>query len=412
MVWASLFWIANGLSLSFNALALPLLSLTIILVLCVWDRRAEFIGRLKPWFGLPVMALLGAPWLLAVSAMDGGQPFKDLSWPDLIAALEGAQSMNFKTVPGVFILTLVIGFVPAQYLLGPALAAHWPQRQTPLVRFLIVWLIAPIIALEIFSNKPPLYTVQVAFPAGALLVATAIFRDSGHYSENLKSWPGMAMLNMVMVGVLGPVIVAGVLYITETPLSVWHVLGIALVAALSVVAASAAARRHAVAWFICASAAAFALNLWFVGYMMPSLKNFWTAPQLQAIASRAGACQANAVHVVGFREPSGVLALKGRAELSSSRRAASALKSQPHVLAVIESRRDKGFRNALGADATRLVRRGCIRSINLARACELVFYIYSFERTGAAAQCDLQLSKGCGAVRNIKERKATIQHCG
>ena len=78
------------------------------------------VRRLQPWFGLPLLAVLALPWLAAVSAIDDGSLYRGMGWRAVLDALEGGQSMKFKTVYGVFVLMVLLGFVPVAHMLGPA----------------------------------------------------------------------------------------------------------------------------------------------------------------------------------------------------------------------------------------------------------------------------------------------------
>lgn len=415
--WLGAFWLAAGLSLAFNALSVPLLALVTVAVLAAWDRRWDLIKRLQPWFGLPILAVLATPWLAAVWAIDGGTLYRDMGWWAILDALEGGQSMKFKTAYGVFVLMIVVGFVPAAHMLGPAVARFWPARHDPTVRFLLVWLLAPLLALEIFSNKPPLYTVQALFPAGALLIALAIARIDP-YQRELKALPGMFVGTAILLVAIAPLLIAGLLWVTGTPPTVLVVAGYGALALLFIYAAWVSAHGYGMAWLSSSVLATFILGLWFNGQLMPGLANFWTAPQLSAVTGQLGQCGTGPVSVSGFREPSLALALRDRARIGTPEAAAAAIARAPDGAAIIESRQFDRFRAALReADAHAEVRRlGCVRSFNLARGCSLLFQVYV--RAGpngagdAAGTCRLALPKACQAKHDWLRSRLKIKHCG
>ena len=95
-----------------NALAVPILSLTTIIALYVFDRRLDWLWRLRPLIGVPLMAAIAAPWLLIRAHFDGGVPFSGLTWGEFIRALGGAQDMKWKAAPLTFTLAFILGFLP------------------------------------------------------------------------------------------------------------------------------------------------------------------------------------------------------------------------------------------------------------------------------------------------------------
>lgn len=410
--WLGAFWAAVGISTWFNALAVALLALVTILTLAAWDRRAALIIRLKPWLGLPLMGLMALPWLWAVWIIDEGTLYRGMGLAEIVDALEGGQSMKFKTAYGVFVLTLLLGFVPIAHMLGPVVSRYLPMRRDPTLRFLLVWLIAPVVALELLSNKPPLYTVQAVMPAGALLVALAMVPGS-HYTLTVKAWPGMFWGTAVLLLLLAPALVGGLLWITETPVSPLLVSGFLTFAGLFLLAAWVSARGLGMAWFACAITGTFIFGLWFNGLLMPGLKNFWTAPQLAELAEKLQRCAPGPVHITGFREPSLALAVAGKAQIGSATQAATALRHDQNAYAIISSREYNAFQTALAQTApdTRADAIGCVRSFNVARGCSLLFTVYTDASRPAVAACKPLLADGCEPKHALLNAKLQIKHC-
>ncbi|MHA1574474.1 MAG: ArnT family glycosyltransferase, partial [Alphaproteobacteria bacterium] len=61
---AILFWAAQGFGILLNALAVPILSLSTIIALFIFDRKAGWLKRLRPLMGVPAMIVIAAPWIL------------------------------------------------------------------------------------------------------------------------------------------------------------------------------------------------------------------------------------------------------------------------------------------------------------------------------------------------------------
>ncbi len=112
-LWLALaFWAAQGGGMLLNALAVPILSLATLVALYVMDRRLDWLSRLRPLIGIPLMLAIAAPWLLIRAHFDGGVPFSGLTWGEFIRALGGAQDMKWKAAPLTFTLAFLLGFLP------------------------------------------------------------------------------------------------------------------------------------------------------------------------------------------------------------------------------------------------------------------------------------------------------------
>ena len=159
-----------------NALAVPILSLSTIMALYVIDRRVDWLWRLRPLIGVPLMVAIAAPWLLIRAHFDG-VPFSGLTWGEFIRAARrraghevegGAAHLHARLHPRL----------PARCAAAGAGAAKPVARaRRALQRFLFAWIVGYWLYLELIASKPALYTVQAMFPAAAAAVALALDRD-------------------------------------------------------------------------------------------------------------------------------------------------------------------------------------------------------------------------------------------
>ena len=344
--WRGLFWGALGVSTWFNALAVPLLAATTVLGLMVVDRSLRPLTQLGPVVGAMMFAVISLPWLVSLWVISGGAPFAGLDWPQTFDVLEGGQAMKFKTVYGVFVLFVALAFIPVSHMLGPALVRGWSARRDRTARFLLVWLLVPIAALEVFSHKPPLYTVQAVFPAAALLVAMALGGRFGG-KDRLRAWPGFFTGSTLFVVSAIPLLGGGLLWLTGTPAGLVVILGGAIIVALFVIAGWAAQRGEGHAWIGAALAGTVALNLWFFGALMPGLHNTWTAPQVRHAVDELAGCGMRDVVIAGFREPSLPLAIGQSAKITSAETAGQSIARGDARAAIIEARERPAFDAAL-----------------------------------------------------------------
>ena len=223
------------------------------------------------------------------------------------------------------------------------------MRHDPTLRFLLVWLIAPLIALEILSNKPPLYTVQAVFPAGALLVALAIGRIEP-YRRCLRALPGMFWGTAVLLAAIAPVLLWGLLWVTDTPLTPLLVVGFAALAGLFVYAGWVSAHGYGMAWFSTSMLATFILGLWFNGLLMPGLQNFLDgAANCGSVGATARMCRRPRLRQRFSRTKPGI-GVGGRAHIGSPEAAAAGIAAADASSAIIESRQIDRFQKALALD--------------------------------------------------------------
>jgi 4-amino-4-deoxy-L-arabinose transferase-like glycosyltransferase len=390
---ALLFWTAQGVGILINALAVPILSLCTLLALFAFDRDLAWSRRLRPLTGLPVMLLLGAPWLLVRAHVDG-VPFAGLSWSEFLAALGGSQAMKFKAMPLSFTLAFVLGFLPATVLLYPALKGLWRSRSEAVPRFLLAWLIGYLVYLELISSKPALYTVQALFPAAAAAVALVLL--AGDPAARRLTWPTPAPIPPpVLVGGGVVALYAGVLWSLGERPSVGVTLGIAGVAALLSASALAGRRRLPHAWLML-GVPGFAAFLGFTfGVFLPSLAKPWPALRIAEAVQPLRSCVAGPVGIVGFREPSANFVL-GRSAVHDEPAAVASWAAQRRPgIALVETRWHDAFLAALATRGAALPERvGCVQAFNVMRGCSLAFSIYVTGRN-AGERCQLAPAFAC-----------------
>jgi 4-amino-4-deoxy-L-arabinose transferase-like glycosyltransferase len=368
---AALFWAAQGFGMLINALAVPILSLATVIALFVFDRDLKWLKRLRPLYGLPLMLVIAAPWLIVRAHLDGGAPFSTLTFPELIRALGGAQDMKWKAAPLTFTLAFLLGFMPGALLLVPALKGLWDQRAHALQRFLFCWIVGYWLYLELIASKPALYTVQAMFPAAAAAVALSLEKDGRlalpDYMLRLPAWlvaPGMAAVFAVA------------LYMASAPASFGIVLGALIVTTLFTLAAQAARDKLAAAWVV-TSVVGFAVFLGFTfGVLLPHMQRGWPAARIAEAIRPFEHCVVGPVGVVGFREPSRVF-LVGRDSEVTPATIADWMSGGEDGIAVVEDRWHGDLVKALEERRAAVpMPVGCVSAFNVMRGCPLNFSIY------------------------------------
>lgn len=387
------FWAAQGSSMLVNALAVPILSLSTIVALLVFDRKLTWLKRLRPLTGVPLMLVIAAPWLIVRAYLDGGVPFSGLSFSELMRALGGAQDMKWKAAPFTFTLALILGFMPGALLWVPAVRNLWDNRAHALQRFLFCWLAGYLVYLELIASKPALYTVQAMFPAAAAAVALVLDKSGRlvipDYMLRLPAWlagPGIAA------------VFAAVLWLAATPPNAAIVIGAVLVTALFALSAQASRDRLAATW-LATAIAGFAVFLGFTfGMLFPHLEKAWPAARIAEAIAPFEHCVVGPVNVLGFREPSAVFLL-GRDSESSPGAIASHMAVGDEGIAVVEDRWHGDLTKALEARGGKLpARAGCVEAFNVMRGCPLSFSIYITGAPRLDPECKIAPRYACPAA--------------
>ena len=375
-LWLALaFWAAQGGGMLLNALAVPILSLATLIALYVMDRRLDWLSRLRPLIGIPLMLVIAAPWLLIRAHFDGGVPFSGLTWGEFIRALGGAQDMKWKAAPLTFTLAFLLGFLPGAVLLWSALQNLWRERGDALQRFLFAWIVGYWLYLELITSKPALYTVQAMFPAAAAAVALILDREGKltlpPYMLRLPPW-------LVLGGTI--VLFAVLTNLAQVRTGFLIVGGAVAIAVLFTYAAQAAKGGLAAAWII-SSIAGFALFITYTfAVLMPSAEIGWPAPRIAEAVAPLRRCVIGPVGVVGFREPSTTFVL-GRDANASVDTLAGWMAGGSDGIAVVEDRWQPDLAKALAARGAKAPPRlGCVEAFNVMRGCPLDFSIYATGR--------------------------------
>ena len=168
------FWLGIGLGALIKGPITPLIAGLTGLALVIADRRAGWLLALRPLIGPPLVAIIVAPWIVAVQLRSGGAFLQSSVGGDLIPKLLGAMESH-GSPPGYYLLLLTLTFWPGSLLVWPAMGAAWRTRSEPAVRFLLAWLIPAWLLFELVPTKLPHYVLPL-YPALAILAAAWVSR--------------------------------------------------------------------------------------------------------------------------------------------------------------------------------------------------------------------------------------------
>jgi 4-amino-4-deoxy-L-arabinose transferase-like glycosyltransferase len=149
-----------------------------------------WLRRLAPAAGAVWLAILVAPWLLAIAVAGSGVP------PDAGLIERIPDQQVYQAPPGSYAILFYPLFGPAGVFVALALPAVLDEIRRPVFLFAAAWVVPFWLAMELLPGKLPYYVLP-AFPALALVGATAIDEGkarvtgwvSTYFALNLSIWP-------------------------------------------------------------------------------------------------------------------------------------------------------------------------------------------------------------------------------
>ena len=217
---AFIFWLSLGLAVMMKGPITPVIILTGLLALFIWERNGAWMKPLISPFGIVAFIIIVAPWTWLIWEKTGGDFFTVAVSEDLAPKMSG-QSENHGGPVGYYLLTVWAMFWPgtAFLLAGLSLALRSarnarkakkagrdiPQAMPRAARLLLCWAVPWWIIVEIAPTKLPHYTLPV-YPALALLAGTAAaVMIAG------REFPASRRVGVVMFALIGAVLTAGLI---------------------------------------------------------------------------------------------------------------------------------------------------------------------------------------------------------
>ncbi len=170
--WAVLFWLAMAFGVFIKGIS-PLFAVLTLLGLWVADKKLSCLKALCPQWGLPLLLIVTALWLVPVSLASGSNFLWDMIRLDILPKLAGGQQSHGQP-PGYFLLSSLVTLWPASLLWVGAGCYAWTQRKRVDIRFLMAWIIPCFLVYECVPTKLPEYLMPI-YPAIALLMAAAVY---------------------------------------------------------------------------------------------------------------------------------------------------------------------------------------------------------------------------------------------
>ena len=309
------------------------------LSLGLWDRDAKWLTGTKPLLGAMIVAVLVAPWAIAIGLASHGQFFQQSLGHDFAAKLVSGEESH-GAPPGYYFALANLTFWPATLFLLPALASAILRRREPVFRFLLVWVGAVWLMFELVPTKLPHYILPV-YPALAILCALWV-ADLGQERSSRKVLRYIACAQFLLVA--AAFAVASIILPERLGgLVRWPAVTGALVAfALACFAAVSFLRRSPGA-ALSAGVTSAVLCYCVLGFgIVPELHELWLSPRAAELFAANHRASDAPVILAGYAEPSLVFLLGGKVQINSAAAAARS-GSATGGLALLDARTRKPF---------------------------------------------------------------------
>jgi 4-amino-4-deoxy-L-arabinose transferase-like glycosyltransferase len=353
----ALLWLAVGLGILAKGPITPFVAATCAVGAAAARREWRFIWRLRPFFGLVLLAALATPWVWLAAREVGWDTLKAAFEKEVLQrAREGAE--GHAAPPGYYLVTLVAFFFPGSLLTGLAfgrlVVRAFAARAAPgagfLARmrgrfastrgrdaevFLFFWAVPTWLAFELVVTKFPHYILPI-YPAIALFTARCVLGGMRALPKPLNAGDrfgyGIWMVVGCVLALAGPALyfTLAALGKTAMPLPAWPPLedaslrafAFASLASLGAVVLIVLAWRAALlARFARAMALAIPATVLaemaLFGVWIPNTRWIWNTPRVVGIvAADAGLLPPDdgfpKIAGVGYQEDSLMWATRGR----------------------------------------------------------------------------------------------------
>jgi 4-amino-4-deoxy-L-arabinose transferase-like glycosyltransferase len=342
-VW--LFWLGLALATLIKGPVGPLVVGLTLATLLIWDRRPGWVVRLRPYWGLVLVAAVVGPWAGAVTVATDGAFWGAALAGDLAPKLVGGQETH-GAPPGYHTGLVSLLVFPMTLLLPAALVFAWRRRAEPGVRFAVAWLLPAWVLFELMPTKLVHYPLPM-YGALVWLAAAALAEPLGKRVR----WAGAALS-----GLAGLILAGAVFYLLAEHGDPSDVTAAALAGGL--LAAAGLIGGYMIVRRAPRAALFAALGLGVLGHgalaagFAPRLDPLWLSARVERamadarLLPRQGVADVP-VAVAGYAEPSLVFALGTPTELEGPDEAARAIAERRP--AVVEAREEEAFRSALAA---------------------------------------------------------------
>jgi 4-amino-4-deoxy-L-arabinose transferase-like glycosyltransferase len=368
------FWLAIGLGVLVKGPITPMIVFVPALALSFRERSFRWLLPLRPWLGLAIVAVITAPWLIAIALKTGGSFFADSVGKDMLGKVGQGQERHWGP-PGLYATLFWATAWPLAVFMALALRFIWKERRDDGVAFLLAWIVPCWIIFEVVQTKLPHYVLPL-YPAIAILAVLAIERDGIPFEWRSARWGAalalLAPMLILIAGVGGFWHLDGVLPLLALPFLIGA-------AALAFIGMRALQKAEPMAGAALLVASALTLTIAAYPFGLPQLQAINLSKRLAA-AARTVPCERPAYLTAGYNEPSLVFLTDTDIDLTDGRLAAAAFGKTGCTIAFVEKRHEAAFLEGLKAVAAPPKERTRVTGVNINSGRMLDIGVYARDR--------------------------------
>jgi 4-amino-4-deoxy-L-arabinose transferase-like glycosyltransferase len=368
------FWLAIGLGVLVKGPITPMIVFVPALALSFRERSFRWLLPLRPWLGLAIVAVITAPWLIAIALKTGGSFFADSVGKDMLGKVGQGQERHWGP-PGLYATLFWATAWPLAVFMALALRFTWKERRDDGVAFLLAWIVPCWIIFEVVQTKLPHYVLPL-YPAIAVLAVLAIERDGIPFEWRSARWGAalalLAPMLILIAGVGGFWHLDGVLPLLALPFLIGA-------AALAFIGMRALQKAEPMAGAALLVASALTLTIAAYPFGLPQLQAINLSKRLAA-AARTVPCERPAYLTAGYNEPSLVFLTDTDIDLTDGRLAAAAFGKTGCTIAFVEKRHEAAFLEGLKDVAAPPKERTRVTGVNINSGRMLDIGVYARDR--------------------------------
>ena len=368
------FWLAIGLGVLVKGPITPMIVFVPALALSFRERSFRWLLPLRPWLGLAIVAVITAPWLIAIALKTGGSFFADSVGKDMLGKVGQGQERHWGP-PGLYATLFWATAWPLAVFMALALRFTWKERRDDGVAFLLAWIVPCWIIFEVVQTKLPHYVLPL-YPAIAVLAVLAIERDGIPFEWRSARWGAalalLAPMLILIAGVGGFWHLDGVLPLLALPFLIGA-------AALAFIGMRALQKAEPMAGAALLVASALTLTIAAYPFGLPQLQAINLSKRLAA-AARTVPCERPAYLTAGYNEPSLVFLTDTDIDLTDGRLAAAAFDKTGCTIAFVEKRQEAAFLEGLKAITDQPTDRTRVTGVNINSGRMLDIGVYARDR--------------------------------
>ena len=356
----ALFWTAMGIGILIKGPITPLVAGLTLLALSAREKSTALWRSLSPVKGALWMLLLVLPWLIAIGWISGGAFFSQAVGHDMLGKVASGQESH-GAPPGTHLLVALGTFWPLSVLVPLAVIPAWKARREPAIFFLIAWAAPGWLVFEAVATKLPNYVLPF-MPAFAVLVALLL--EGGVLGMARRGWRLSAAF--VAVGAFLVGFGLNVAFLIYQGHASWQ----GLVGGIAVACLGFAASRLWASGMLRAALAATvatAGGLMLLGYvvLLPAARQIWLTEDLADAVATVRRCDAPAISIVGYGEPSTVFRLGTAILRTTAPVAAESFRTNDCAIAIVAENAKAAFVAAFGEGGDTLVPMATVAGRNL-----------------------------------------------